>query len=299
MSRAAQELLRVQERDLQLLHGLLDSRVMTLAHLAKLYFSGSKEAAKKRVQKLKRAGWISERTRRPYEPAALHLTSKGFDVLREHDTVDDEPSPHVSLVKRMRVSERTLLHELAVMDVKAAICAATMAAQAVKLVQFSTWPARNEFRAIQSAFAGSQSRRVTVKPDGFFHIRETTSDGSFDYRFFIEVDRSTETLEKIVAKALCYRDYYRRGGFAVKHRAPADSFEEFPFVALFVVKSIERRNNITERLLALAPPILSQVWVTTMAELLRNPLGRVWLQPIAYRNGLQSDTEPVLQCLLD
>jgi len=40
----------LQERDFALLRGLFESRVMTAAHIASLYFDGKKEAAKKRLQ---------------------------------------------------------------------------------------------------------------------------------------------------------------------------------------------------------------------------------------------------------
>ena len=69
----------LQERDLEILRGLFDSRVLTLSHIARLYFEGREEAAKKRVQKLKSAGFITERPRRAYEPAVLYLT-KGLSI---------------------------------------------------------------------------------------------------------------------------------------------------------------------------------------------------------------------------
>jgi ribosome biogenesis protein Tsr3 len=61
----------LRERDLELLRGLFESRIMTAAHIATLYFDDKKEATKKRLQKLKAAGLIRERRRRAYEPAVL------------------------------------------------------------------------------------------------------------------------------------------------------------------------------------------------------------------------------------
>jgi len=46
----------LQKRDLALLRGLFESRVMTNDHATALYFEGKSEAAKKRLQKLKAAG---------------------------------------------------------------------------------------------------------------------------------------------------------------------------------------------------------------------------------------------------
>jgi len=49
----------LQDRDLALLRGLFESRVMTNNHAAALYFDGKGEAAKKRLQKIKADGLIS------------------------------------------------------------------------------------------------------------------------------------------------------------------------------------------------------------------------------------------------
>ena len=54
--------LQLQDRDLALLRGLFECRVMTTDHATALYFEGKGEAAKKRLQKLKAAGFISERS---------------------------------------------------------------------------------------------------------------------------------------------------------------------------------------------------------------------------------------------
>jgi hypothetical protein len=42
---------QLQKRDLAVLRGLFESRVMSAAHIAALYFEGKAEAAKKRLQK--------------------------------------------------------------------------------------------------------------------------------------------------------------------------------------------------------------------------------------------------------
>jgi hypothetical protein len=50
----------LQDRDFDLLRGLFESRVITTDHATALYFDGKSEAAKKRLQKIKAAGLISE-----------------------------------------------------------------------------------------------------------------------------------------------------------------------------------------------------------------------------------------------
>jgi len=83
MATSKSDVLRFQPRDLALLRGLFESRIMTAEHIAALFFNGSREAAKKRLQKLKAAGFIGERKRKAYEPAVLSLTPRAFAVLHE------------------------------------------------------------------------------------------------------------------------------------------------------------------------------------------------------------------------
>ena len=81
--------LHLQDRDFIILRGLFESRIMTSAHVAVLYFGGRKEAAKKRLQKLKTAGLIGERGRRVYEPSVLYLTQKAFAFLRAQGVLSE------------------------------------------------------------------------------------------------------------------------------------------------------------------------------------------------------------------
>jgi hypothetical protein len=81
----------VQERDLALLRSLFESRIMTTAHVAAVHFDGKKEAAKKRLQKLKAAGFIGERARRAYEPSLLFLAAPALSLLRQRGILSEYP----------------------------------------------------------------------------------------------------------------------------------------------------------------------------------------------------------------
>ncbi len=271
----------IQERDLELLRGLYESRLMTLAHAAALHFDGKAEAAKKRVQRLKAAGLIRERPRRPYEPSVLFLTRLGFLTLDSRGLLTTYPQLRaLGFEKRAHVKDLTLRHELQVMDVKAAITTSVRTSGEFEIAEFSTWPALHAFRVEQP------TNTVTVKPDGFIRIREHTNRTDvYEHSFFLEVDRSTETQETLALKARCYRDYYRSGGFALKHGRSRQDFESFPFRVLMIFQNTERRNNVAERLLLLVPPILTQVWLSTFSEVLSNPLNNVWVQPADYRRA--------------
>jgi hypothetical protein len=274
----------LQDRDRALMRGLFESRIMTAGHIAALHFNGSKEAAKKRLQKLKAAGYVSERKRGPTEPAVLFLTAKAFSHLRGQGILIEYPSFSLSaLEKRASVSAMTLNHELEVMDVKATFHSAIGKTEKFSLAEFSTWPLLHQFEATRTGF-----KETTVKPDGFIRIHEKEADGGLsEHTFFLEVDRSSETQDTLVNRAACYLAYYQAGGFAMKNGATRNAYKEYPFRVLMVFKNAERRNNTAARLLQNNPPIFTQVCLSTYDEVTTNPLGPVWVTPAAYREAVK------------
>jgi hypothetical protein len=285
--------LQFQERDFALLRGLFESRVMTTAHAMALYFDSKGEATKKRLQKLKAAGYIGERVRRTFEPSVLFLTRKGLALLQAEGILTEYPSFDLpALDRRARVSDLTIRHELQVMDVKTAFHSGTKGVSSFTVAEFSTWPLLHEFTAYRPGSGGAE---VLVKPDGFIRIHETEADGGkYERTFFLEVDRSTEVQDTLITRASCYLSYYKSGGFAVRNGAARDNFKQFPFRVLMVFKSAERRNNTAERLLQNNPPIFKQVYLSTFAEVTSDPFGAIWICPADYRDatkGTEFDAE--------
>jgi hypothetical protein len=274
----------IQPRDLELLRLLLHTRILTLKHVAALVFDGSKEAAKKRVQKLKAAGLVLERRRKAYESGILFLPKRGFECLSKHGALPEECADIASFSKRVAISELTLRHELEVLDVKVAFHEATKNRDDLSLAEFSTWPRLYEFsvRDDDAPYSGVK----TVKPDGYIRIHEKDAEGTaWEHLFFLEIDRSTEKLETLVQKAICYNRFYREGGMAARFGKTAEEFKDFPFRVLIVCKSKERRDNIAMMLLHAEPRILTQVCLSTLKEVCDDPLGQVWRHPADYANG--------------
>jgi hypothetical protein len=270
-----------------MLKGLFESRVMAQKHIATLYFDGRSEAAKKRLQKLKAIGVIRERSRKSYEPAVYYIARQGFELLRDAGMLDDYPRlGWETLRKRAQVSDLTLRHELAVMDVKAAMVSAINATERFSVAEFTTWPLLYQFKARRPATRRESSQTVLVKPDGHIRIHETEPDGGVsEHRFFLEVDRGTETLETLALRCACYIDYYRSGGLAARHGQPRSAYRDYPFRVLITVPSEERRDNIARRLLQSHPPILSQVWLAVAGRVMLSPTGRVWTSPRGHLGG--------------
>ena len=218
------------------------------------------------------------------ELAVLFLTRKAHLVLEERGVLFEYPAiPPSSLERRAQVSELTLRHELEIMDVKAAFHLGTNATSRFTLVEFSTWPLLYQFKAFRPG-----ASEVIVKPDGLIRIHEKEADGGLsEHTFFLELDRSTETLETLVSKASSYLDYYKSGGFAKRCGGERAAYKDYPFRVLMVFKSAERRNITAGRLCQGVPPILTQVCMTTQPEALSNPFGEIWTRPVDYRDITQ------------
>jgi hypothetical protein len=178
--------------------------------------------------------------------------------------------------KRGQLSDLTLRHELQVLDVKRAFFESARSSLSLQVAEFSTWPALYQFRAAHP----TRRHEILVKPDGFTSIHERERDGgTSEHTFFLELDRSTQTLETLATKAACYIDYYRAGGFALRNGALAEHFRDYPFRVLVVCKSTNRIENLLKKMLQNTPPVLTQVWFTTSAEVLSNVPRNIWRCP--------------------
>jgi hypothetical protein len=283
-NRSNPEGLDVTARDVEILRGLFECRILTVEQIAALYFEDRQEAARKRIWKLKKAHLVRERPRRAYEPAVLFLSRRALRCLIERGHIADYPKFSIAAFeKRTRVSPLTLRHEIEVNNVKAAFAKALRLANGLQLAQFSTWPTLFQFWGYTR-----RGQPVRVQPDGFLRIRQ----GEKEHSFFLEVDRSSETHWRIAEKIECYLDFYRRGGLAIRNGRPKDDYKEFPFRVLLIFQNAERRNNAAERLIAHQPSILSIAVLTTIDEVRANPLDPIWIRPRDYRavtNGTPYD----------
>src|SRR4051794_40265330 len=92
MSKGKKLSIELQPRDLELLRGLFESRVMTRKHLTALYFPGVPDMAKSRIRRLIAAGLIRERPRRhACEPGVLFLSREAFRLLKDRGHVTHYP----------------------------------------------------------------------------------------------------------------------------------------------------------------------------------------------------------------
>lgn len=269
----------IQPRDIALLRGLLESRVMTRRHIALMYFDGREEMARKRLQKLTAAGLVARQEYEHLRSTPFTLSPKGVAELRHRGILQEYPQfEPASLNRRLRVSPLALAHELSVMDVIVSIVRAAKVA-GLHIIDCSTWPALNQF---------ATERGVITKPDAFFRIETSRPDGSaVEHSFFVELDRSTESQTVLIGRAKSYVAYYRSGEYALRRGGARTDASRHPFRVLYVLQTAERRNNTIEFLLSQPQPILSQVWFTTLSELKSHPLGPIWIIPRDYRDAVR------------
>ena len=273
----------LQPRDIALLRGLFESRVMTIEHAADLYFDGKQPYTKKRLQRLDKAGYLKRRVRKVGERDAVFFTKKAYRMLRDGGHLEGLPRLRWEhLEKRSRVSELTLRHELDVMSVKAAMSVAMRGRDDLTVKEFSTWPRLSQFRALRHRPKPGEGPTLLLKPDGFLRVEQSDApgmEGKSEMYFYLEVDRSTETLETVLGKMLAYRDHHTRGGLPAKYGRPRSEWKQWPFRVLWTFRSGARLANAAETFLSAHPPIRGLAWLTTFERAVSDPLGPVWRRP--------------------
>ncbi len=292
----------IQPHDIELFFGLFESRLMTLKHIAALYFNKSndpEEAAKKRVQKLKRDGMIKELLRLPRDPGIIVLEKKGFDELLASKKKDLTRYPDLhwkSFVRRRHIKASRLRHELTVMNVKATLLPAIRALPGYEIDRFDTWPRLYQFIATGFDPLTRKDETRRIEADGFIKIL-IPSEGRA-HRFFLEVDLTNEPRKILGPKPEFFFEYYKSGKFARWQTGLKEvAKEDYPFRVLIVVESQERRNNLAEYMLQ-HTSIKDFVMLTTFKLLQENPLGEIWISPQDYDRATRKTPFEVKQVSL-
>jgi len=265
--------LRIRLRDLTLLRELYQSRVMSLRQASQIIFDGAYPSAAKRIQKLKSASYVAELPKRIGDQSILYLTARGRRRL-----IGGIDPPSRQFRRHRTLTSLTLAHDLEVMDAKVAIVIALRRCKDWSVREFTTWPQLSQFRVDQM-----NGTHATVKPDGFLSL---SNCAGIVVDFFLEIDRAHETQAILEAKCHAYRSHYLSGNFAARLGHPRSAYRSHPFRVLVVVPSDERRNNLALRLCALERPIHNQVWLTTRAALLADPLAAIWICPQDYAHAI-------------
>jgi hypothetical protein len=155
-------------------------------------------------------------------------------------------------------SERFLAHTLAVAD--AHLCLRTGLTHGLDVnvqVEPLSW----------RRFSGIGGEARLVRPDLAAVVRGADQQGSYEDRWFIEVDMGTESIPTLLTKCRLYMDYYRSG-------IEQDSHDSFPRV-LWVMDGprAEHRRQILHRRILRTPSLEPRLFQITLCEDL---MGALW-----------------------
>lgn len=207
-------------------------RLASGAQLVRLHFAARPHAAvqaRRLLARLVERRWLCALGHRI---GGVRAGSTGYvyalDVLGQRLT-DRPGSPR----RPWTPSTTFLLHSLMVTDLYVGLVEAERHGQA-ELLDFVTEP------ACWRSFASLAGAPLVLKPDAFVHV----GNGSYEYRWFVEVDRGTEAPGTLARKCDAYRHYWQRGLEQARHGV-------FPKV-LFVVLD-EARKAVVVDVLARQP----------------------------------------------
>jgi Replication-relaxation len=221
----------LSERDLAVLHSVTSLRLLSARQIQELHFadhSTSLTAARvcRRVlERLTNDGLLVRLDRRV---GGIRAGSASFVYCL--GPAGDRVLRDGQVRRRVREPSRTFLdHTLAVAQVVVDLTAAARRGQ-VELLRVETEPAC--WRTVQATIAGDDQ----LKPDLFVAL----AANDYEYRWFVEVDRGTESLTALVRKCRLYDSYYRTGHEQHQHGV-------FPQV-LWRVDSQRRLSQLTDAL---------------------------------------------------
>ncbi|MEH1166442.1 replication-relaxation family protein [Micromonospora sp. CPCC 205539] len=237
---------RLRARDYTIATLLDDHLTLTTDHLTSVLFSNL-TTCRHRLHLLRRLGFIDRFLRnRPGAPNPVCwlpglLSSRYVALARD----DNPPTARAVRERQDRIySSPTLQHLLAVNDVFVALLVHARHQPGAALTRW--WSERTTAAAFGHR----------IKPDG----HGVWTDGDQETGFFLELDRGTEPLGRLVDKLTSHRKLVAEGG------------PQYP--VLFVLPSRLREQNLHRRLADRPEPTL--IVATTSPESGSDPAGPVW-----------------------
>ena len=223
------------DNDTQILYFLSQARFATTNQLARLFFASSMRAdtAIRRtnfaLQSLKKAGLVSHLkrriggARRGSASYVWQITFQGLKLLKSQDD-----SITLRYKNRYEPTQHHVEHTLAITEVFIETLEAVRDSEKLSLEIFSFEP--NSWRSYQKLSGIGR----TLKPDAYLEL----VNHDYEDHYFLEIDRSTESLARVVNTCKKYIEYYRSG---IEQRQK----EVFPFV-LWIVPDDKRKLAISK-----------------------------------------------------
>lgn len=221
--------------DIAILHFLNQARLATTHQLARLFYSDSPspETAIRRAnfttKRLKQEGLISHLDRRiggARKGSASYvwqITFQGLKVLKGKDN-----TIALRYKNRYEPTQHHVEHTLAITEIFVETIEVARNSGAISLEDFSFEP--TSWRDYQKLSGVG----LTLKPDAYLELL----NGEYEDHYFLEIDRSTESLARVVNTCKKYIEYYRSG---IEQRQK----EVFPYV-LWIVSDDKRKTAISK-----------------------------------------------------
>lgn len=223
------------DNNTQILYFLSQARFATTNQLARLFFASSMRTdtairrASFTLQSLKKAGLVSHLkrriggARRGSASYVWQITFKGLKLLKNQDD-----SIILRYKNKYEPTQHHVEHTLAITEVFVETLEAVRNSKNLSLENFSFEP--NSWRSYQKL----SGIGMTLKPDAYLEL----INHDYEDHYFLEIDRSTESLVRILNTCKKYIEYYRSG---IEQRQK----EVFPYV-LWVVPGDKRKLAISK-----------------------------------------------------
>ncbi|MEU4706750.1 replication-relaxation family protein [Nocardia salmonicida] len=197
----------MSERDWAILRSVYEHRFLTVGHVYELHFSSlspvhGRRSAQRVLERLRSLHVLGDIERRMGGAAAgsdglVHFVDTNGERLLRAET-GQPVSRHLT-----DPSETFLKHTLAIADAHVALARAHHARD-VELLTYAVEP------ACWRRYIGPGGARLTLKPDMYFSVSPGPASEYVD-DYFLEVDRGTEPISRLIKKCRDYETYRRTG----------------------------------------------------------------------------------------
>jgi len=238
--------LQIQDRDIAILQAVLDNRFLTVILLARLFPPDEKGRKRKgatdpppdapynnlriRLQVLFHHGYL-HRFRTVIGGEHIYaLDTKGAQLLLQKQLALPFNTVTSWSEKNRIISNLYADHALMVARFRVALEVALRQHPDLELSYFSR---DNQNVRTNWTYKG---KRFSINPDAFFTLRSTKNPEQEQMGFFVEADRSTMTLERLVNKYGMYTAMF-------ENRVHPEAYKVKHFRVLTVTKSAERASN--------------------------------------------------------
>jgi hypothetical protein len=271
--------MRLTQRDTDVLESIYSYRYLSISQVQRLHFP-SEQTTNRRVRLLADAGYIEDFHVPGIRERLVALKRKGADVVAERLRVAQEK---LGWKKRARTPTDTyfLQHFLSVNDFRITLVEACIRHEDLQLLGFipeylGTRTAKGGVRKhIQDVVSGisSSAAKVTHTPDGVFALQKEGKTALF----FLEWDRGTETIGRVIDMAHFFAAYLVGGGYR-RYEEEFEVSQPFRGFRTLIVTTSKRRLQNIRQAGGKIEPVEAQrfLWITT-TDRLGELLDPIWV----------------------